>query len=186
MFTENERFHILDLLDKIMISMSEIPWESITLSVFKNWYDLLIFENMLCRIIMVDSPSINLMNIVTSVDIKVYRFFFKSLIDFQKMNIKIVDANIIAQNSENSFVHFKETKLMHIIERIKHCETIQDLIDGSPTPECPVCMDVTFTESTAFQFRLNCNHLVCHSCAHILADYNYRLVKKHFIFLSLD
>jgi len=28
---EEECFHILDLLDKIMISLNEIPWESITL-----------------------------------------------------------------------------------------------------------------------------------------------------------
>ena len=61
---------------------------------------------------------------------------------------------------------------MLAIERIQNYETTQDLIDGSPTAECPVCLDVTFTESTEFQFRLNCNHLVCIDCASQLANLN--------------
>ena len=38
---EKERFHILDISDKIMISLNKVPWESIPLSIFKNWFDLL-------------------------------------------------------------------------------------------------------------------------------------------------
>ena len=182
---EKERFHILDLLDKIMISLNEIPWEKITLPIFKYWCDLFRFENMLHGIIIDDNPSKKIMNVVKSVDLKVHRFFFRGLIYF-KMNIQIVDANINAQKSESLDVYFKENFLIPIIERIKNCETIQELIDSSPTAECPVCMDVTFTESTEFVIRFGCDHLVCFSCHIQLTKSNYRLVNKYIIFLSFD
>ena len=182
MFTKNECFHIFDLLDKIMISLNEIPWESITLPIFKYWYDLLLFENMLCGISMGYNPSKNFMSELNSVDQKFYRFFFRGLIHFKKLNVKIVDANINAQESENSIVSFKENLLMPVIERINNCETVQDLIDGSPNAECPICLDVTFTESTDFVFRVGCNHLVCLSCTQLAVKSNNRLVKNIYIF----
>ena len=169
MVKEKECFHILDLLDKIMITLNEITWESITLPAFKYWCDLLLFTDELSGTIEDGKPSENLTNLLDSVNLKVYRFFFRGLIHFRKMNIKIVDANNNAPNFESSVVSRTEKFLMHSIERIKNYETIQDLIDDSPTAECPVCMDVMFTESTKFHFRISCNHLVCHSCV-ILAD----------------
>ena len=183
MLTEKEHFHILDLSDKIMISLIEIPWESITLPVFKYWCDLLMFEKMLSVIIMDNNSYENVMKVVNSVAKKMNRFFFRGLIHFKKMNIKIVDAN----EFEISVDSYKEELLMLAIERIKNCKTIQDLIDDSPNEECPVCMDVTFTEATDFAFRLGCNHLVCFSCEIQLAEFNNNwLVKNYFIFLSFD
>ena len=179
MLREEERLHIFDLLDKIVISVNEIPWLSITLPLFKFMCDLFLFENMLFGIIADIIPSKNLMSVLKSVDQKFERFFFSGLLHFKKMNIKIVDANSNAQKSESSVVCRKEEFLMHTIERIKNCDTIQDLIDSSPNEECPVCLDVTFTESTDFVFRVSCNHLVCSNCDTLLAKYNnYRLVKN--------
>ena len=179
---EKERFHIFDLSDKIMISLNEIPRESITLPIFKYWYDLLLFIDTLHVIIMHDNPSTNLISVVRSVDLKAFRFFFRGLIYFNKMNIKIgsIIIYINTQKFESSVVSFKEDFLMRVIERIKNCETIQDLIDGSPTAECPVCMDVTFTESTDFRFNIRCNHLVCLSCSDQLVKYKNRFVKIYY------
>ena len=180
---EKERFHILDLSDKIMISLNKIPWESITLPIFKNWFDFLIFIDTLYVIIRDDNSSENLLNVVKLVDQKIFTFFFRALIHFKNMNIEIVDANVIAQNSESSVVSFKDFFLMRVTERIRNCETIQDLIDSSPTKECPVCKDVTFTESTHFMFTMSCNHLVCLSCATLLVEFNHRLVENiYFLF----
>ena len=88
------------------------------------------------------------------------------------MDIKIVNANINAEISKSPLLTFKEELLIDSFKTIKNYETIQDMIDGSPTAECPVCMDVTFTESTNFMFKLNCNHLLCVSCATLLDKYN--------------
>ena len=156
-----ERHHILNLLVKIMFNLNEIPWESISLPIFKHWCDLLSFVNTLLRIIKSDNSSKIVMIVLKSVTVKVFRFFFRGMIHFKMMNIKIVDN---AQKSESSVDPFKEKFLMLVTKRIKNYETIQDLIDGSPTAECPVCRDVTFTESTDFVFRLGCNHLVCLGC----------------------
>ena len=170
MLTAKERFHIFDLLDKIMISLNEIPWESITLSNFKHWCDLYFFRGMLCYNISdkIMDPKI-LTEVNESVKVKIFRFFFRGLIHFKKMNIKIVDANIPsvewnAQKTEGFHNSFKENILKLASKRIKNCQTIQDLIDGSPNKECPVCMDVTFTEETDFIFRVSCNHLLCPNC----------------------
>ena len=169
---EKDRFHIFDLLNKIMISWNEIPLESITLPIFKYWCSLMIF------VMMDDNPSEKLMTVRNAVAAEVYRFFFKGLIHLKKMNIRIVDVNINAQKSESLYDSCTENFLMLVIKRINNCETIQDLIDSSPTAECPICMDVTFTETTHFEFRLHCNHLVCHSCQHKLIKFNNGLVKK--------
>ena len=182
MLTEKEGFHIFDLFDKIMISLYEIPREIITLPIFKHWCDFKIFEKMLCSIIMDNNHSKNLKRKVILVHLKCNRFFLRGLIHFKKMNIKVLDADINAQNSESSVVNYKEKMLMLVIKRIKNCETIQDLIDSSPNEECSICMDVTFTESTPFLIRVNCNHLVCLSCTIKLEG---RLVEKYIIFLSL-
>ena len=45
---EEECFHILDLLDKIMISLNEIPWESITL-IHCNAAPLLLVSSVIFR-----------------------------------------------------------------------------------------------------------------------------------------
>ena len=165
-----------------MISLNEIPLENITLPIFKNWCDLLIFEHMLYFIIKEDNPSKKLFNKYNPVSLKVFRYFFRVLIYFKKMIIKIVDANINSQKSESSVDSFDKSFLMPVIERIKNCETIQDLIDGSPTAECPVCMDVTFTESNHFLIRVSCNHLVCLSCTEQIDELNNRLVKNIYYF----
>ena len=180
MITEKERFQILDLSDKIMISLNEIPCESITLPIFTYWCDLYIFERNFSNIIVGDNSSKKCITVEKSVAVKLHRFFFRGLIYFKKMNIQIVGANINAQKSESSF---EDKFLIPIIERIKNCETIQDLIDSSPTAECPVCMDVTFTESTHFIFRVGCNHLVCLSCHDQLTESNNKLVNKYVIFI---
>ena len=181
LLTENERFQILDLSDKIMIGLNEIPRESITLPVFNYWYNFLVFERCFPNMIIGDNSSKKFIDVMKSVAVKVYIFFFRSLIYFEKMNIQVVDANINAQKSE-SYVEIKF--LMLVIERIKNCETIQDLIDGSPTAECPVCMDVTFTESTHFIFRVGCNHLVCLGCTQLAvkSKSKKRLAKKYIYF----
>ena len=182
MLKEKERCHIFDLLDKIMISLNEISLESITLPIFKYWCDLFIFEYMLFMVFQkFDKPSNNLNEIIMSVNLKVSRFFFKALIHFKKLNIKIVDDNIVAQKSESLNVICKEKLLILVIERIENCETVKDLIDASPTKECPVCWNVTFTESTPFKFRLTCNHLVCISCQKMLDKLNKTLVKIYII-----
>ena len=187
MLTEKERFHIFDLLDKIMISLNKISWESITLPIFKYWCDLSIFENLFfgkfMGDILADNPSKDLENKLNSVDPKVRRFFLRGLLHFKKMNIKIVDTDINAQKSESSLL--KDNWLMLYIKRIKNCETIQDLIDDSPTDECPICKNVTFTESTSFLIRVSCNHLVCCICAEEAFKYS-RLVKKCISFLSFN
>ena len=41
-----------------------------------------------------DNPSKNLMKALKPVTLKVFRFFFRGLIHYQKMNVKVVDANI--------------------------------------------------------------------------------------------
>ena len=168
-----------------MISLNEIPWESITLPIFKYWYNLFLFEKMLYIIIKGDKSYENLIKVFLPVNHKVFRFFFKGLKHFKNMNIKIVDTNINAQKSESSVVTYREKMLNLFIERIKNCETIQDLIDSSPTAECPVCMDVTFTESTDFLIRVGCNHLVCLSCSDQLVKYNNMLVKNILFFFLL-
>ena len=169
-----------------MISLNEIPWESITLPIFKYWCDLLIYGNTVkCSKIMGDIPSKNLMNL-KSENLKVIRFFFRGLIHLKKMNSKTVDDNINAQKSESSVVSSKESFLILVMERINHCKTIQDLIDSSPTAECPVCKDVTFTESSLFQFRVGCNHLVCLSCHVQLTKFNKKLVNKYITFIYFD
>ena len=175
---KKERLHILELSDEIMITLNEIPRESITLPIFKCWCDLFIFQDMLNIIIKSDDSCETLISVVNSVVI-IYQFFFRGLIHFKKMNIQIVDAN----ESEISVDSYKEEFLMSFIEKIKNCETIQDLIDGSPNAECPVCMDVTFTESTHFKFRVGCNHLVCLSCHDQLTESNNKLVNKYVIFI---
>ena len=180
--TEKERFHILELTDEIMISLNEIPRESITLPIFKCWCDLLIFQYMFTIIMECDNSCETLINVVNSVAMKVFRFFFRGLIHFKKINIKIVDAN----ESEISVDSSKEELLMLVIKRIKNYETIQDLIDNSPNAECPVCLDVTFTESTEFLISTTCNHLVCLSCALLIAESSDTLVEKYIIFLSFD
>ena len=183
MFKEKKLLHILDLSDEIMISLNEIPLEIITLSIFIYWCDLLMFEIMLFADLL--EPSENLEKKVGVLSLKLFRFFFRSLIHFKKMDIKIVDANINAEISKSSVVTFKEKMLFYTFERLKNYETVQDLIDGSPTKECPVCMDVTFTESTEFRFRLNCNHLMCISCATQKVEYDRanKLVKIYNIFI---
>ena len=178
MLKEKERLYILDILDKLMISLNESPLESITLPIFKYWYELFMFGNMSHIIIMGDNASRNMKNVAKSVHQKVFTFFFRSLLHFKKMNIKILDANINGPNSK-SF-------LMLAIEKIKNCETIQDLIDASPNTECPVCMAITFTESTEFIFRISCNHLVCENCTSKLAEFNNWLVKEYIIFAYFD
>ena len=160
-------FVILKLMDEIMISLNEIPWKSFTLSIFKCWCDLFLFENTLHAIILVDIPSQKLVTLVSSVNIKVRRFLFRGLIHFKKM--------INAQKSESTVLSLKENLLIEVLGRINNCETIQDLIDSSPTAD-PVCKDVTFTESTEFQFRLNCNHLVC-----IATEFKFRLDCNHLV-----
>ena len=75
---------------------------------------------------------------------KVYRFFFRGVIHF-KINIEIADVNI---NRE------QEKFLLLVSQRIKSFETIQDMIDSSPTKRCQICLNVTFTETTPFKFRL--------------------------------
>ena len=171
-----KRLHILILSDKIMIILNKIPWESITLRTFKYWCDILFFVNTLYGIVEEDNSSKNVLNLAKSVDLKVFRFFFRGLIHFRKMNIEIVDANI------NSVVSRKENFLMRVNKRIKNCETIRDLIDSSQNAECPVCKDVTFTESTDFVIKISCNHLVCLSCSDLLVEFNHRLVKNIYIF----
>ena len=186
MLTAKERFHTYDLVDKIIISWNEIPLESITLSNFKYWCDLLIFEKMVCYEIKIIRRNMDRTIFMVSVKEKFMRFLFRGLIHFKKMNIKVVDANIIAkeikdQGNEGFHNSYKENFLMLVTERIKNCETTQDLIDGSPNKECPVCMDVTFTEATPFVFRLSCNHLLCHSCEMRVRKIN-RLVEKIYYF----
>ena len=177
---EKERFYILELSDKIMISLNKIPWgidNKFTLSVFRRWCYLKSYIDTLHSVIRDDNFSTNLINVVKSVDLKVNRFFFSGLIYFKKMNIEIVNKSFLMDSREDF--------MDRVIQRIKNCETIQDLIDDSPTAECPVCMDVTFTESTHFRFTLSCNHLVCLSCSDQLVKYNNMLVKNILFFFLL-
>jgi len=67
-----------------------------------------------------DNPSKNLLKALKPVTLKVFRFFFRGLIHFQKMNVKIADANINAQKFESSAVSSKEHFLMLSAERIKN------------------------------------------------------------------
>ena len=199
---EKKLLHILDLSDEIMIILNEIPLENITLSIFKYWFDLMIFEMMLFADLW--ELSKNLEKKVDAVSLKLFKFFFGGLIHFKKMDITILDAEAetlealkinaeISKNKKIGLHTFKEDMLIFTIERIKNYETVQDLIDDSPTKECPVCLDVTFTESTEFRFGLNCNHLLCLNCATLLAEYNKlnklvitsfeKLVRKYNVFL---
>ena len=74
-----------------------------------------------------DNSYENILSVVSSVAMKINRFFFRGLIHFKKINIKIVDAN----ESEISVDSYKEELLMLIIERIKNCETISGGISWS-------------------------------------------------------
>ena len=176
--TEKELLQILKLLDKIMISFKKIPWENITVLIFNNWLGLLLFELELFSIMKADDVhSENYKNMLIVVFSKSFSFFLRGERHFQKMNITIV-INIDGQK-----VPFRNSLQMGAIKRIKNCETIQDLIDASPTAECPVCKDVTFTESTPFVFRVSCNHLVCFSCqTQCIQHNNIGLVEKKYIF----
>ena len=200
MLIENELIQILDLLAKIMTNLNKIPWEKqtrtcpfhpytcpITLSIFKYLCKLLLFEMELFSILRPDDiHSKNYKNMLIEVFSISFRFFTRGQRHFKKFNFRIVDAYINAEKSESPFVTFKEKMFLLVVKRIKNCDTIQDLIYASPTKECPVCMEVTFTESTPFNFRLNCNHLVCDSCRQMLKKSNNTLVKINIIFLSFD
>ena len=177
MVNEKGRSNILNILDRIMSRLNKMPWESITLVIFKYWCDLLLFQNMLHVIINGDNSSENLIHELNIVSTHIFKFFFRGLLHFRKMNIKIVDANINAQKFQSSAVSSKEEFLTLSSERIRNCETLQDLIDGSPNAECPICLEVTFTESTHFVFRISCNHLVCYSCEEQAAKFS-KLVNK--------
>ena len=85
MLPEKERFHVVDLFDKILISLNEVPWESITLPIFKYWCDLFLFEIMFYSVIKCDKSYGNLMNVATSVNANFFRFYFRALIHFKKV-----------------------------------------------------------------------------------------------------
>ena len=73
MVKRQEHLNILDLLDTNIISLNKLPWESITLPVFKYWCDLLLFENILYGIIMGINPSKKIRNVLDSVHLKYFR-----------------------------------------------------------------------------------------------------------------
>ena len=115
--TELSDFWALILSDKIMMRLNKIPWESITLPILKYWCDFLMFENILYIMIMAHNTSKNLMNVVKSVDLKVFILFFRGPLCFKKMfMIFVLKYNIPLKKNLKTFRFTDFTTFINFLE----------------------------------------------------------------------